>query len=98
MTDEMLKEEIETILGIAVPDAQLCRYERNCTHNFISVWYWIGEVMHQIDFLPDDIYIISDGDKLDGKPISDGNKLLSYRKFMVARGYSELWLNNPYIK
>ena len=80
-------------------------YDAQCPY-----WRWrkkradvIGEweqnkVQHQINFLPDDIYLVPDDDLLDEIRMEEGEVLYKYRQFMIAKGYSEMWLNNPYIE
>ena len=101
LVDYWGENEIMTVLWMVQPHAELVGYKRDLRGNSMIVFYrlpWEIEALdHRIDFLPEDIYIVEKGDiPEDGKPLEDGNILEQYQKFMVAQGYSEVWLNNPY--
>ena len=57
-----------------------------------------GCTIRRIDFLPDDIYFLTNDTIQKEIYIGECNKLYQYRQFMIAKGYSEFWLNNPYIE
>lgn len=99
MSKEMTREEIDIILKIVYPYAHLVKFNRVIKQNFIKVSFTLSaeEKLYQADFLPDDIYVYDlKNDSPDGEPVKNGSILFHYQQFMVARGYSELWLNNPY--
>lgn len=110
MSEEMTEHEMLLVLRLVYPCAQMKGYRRYTAGNFITVFFSLpedsGDDGHKIDFLPDIIYIIADDDKLDGIPIDEASGLCSgisnidilnmYKKYMIANGYSEMWLNNPY--
>lgn len=98
MSEDMTEEEIRTAFQIVLPFGKILDYEKHPTTNYISIRYVRPEekpVVHEIELLPDDVYFQC---KKTGKErlLEDGEKLYQYRQFMVARGYSELWVNNPY--
>ncbi len=39
-----------------------------------------------------------DDDLSDEIRMEEGEVLYKYRQFMIAKGYSEMWLNNPYVE
>lgn len=101
MSTQMMGEEIIQILGIVHPHAKLLQYKREA--GYITVYYSLpsddGGEQRRIDFLPDDIYIVGESPKEppDGTPIKNGDILYRYSQYMIAKGYSEYWLDNPYI-
>lgn len=101
MARYMTEEEIGIVLKIVYPYANIVRFERMTDQNFIKVFFTLfSEISYlQADFLSDDIYVYSFQNlpMLDGEPLENVNILFQYKQFMVARGYSEIWLNNPYI-
>lgn len=100
MSKEMTREEIEIVLRIVYPYADLADFDRIIKQNFINVSFQLSNKneLYHVDFLPDDIYVYDtkDNNPSDGEPIKSGNVLYYYQQFMIAKGYSELWLNNPY--
>ncbi|MBA4700286.1 MAG: hypothetical protein H2212_12710 [Ruminococcus sp.] len=101
MARYMNEKEIEFVLKMVYPYANLVHFGRMLDQNFIRVSFTLFSEMGQlqVDFLPDDIYVYSfrDSDLLDGELLENVNILFEYRQFMIARGYSEIWLNNPYV-
>lgn len=101
MARYMTEEEIGIVLKIIYPYANIVRFERMTDQNFIRVSFILFSETgcSQVDFLPDDIYVypFQNPPLLDGEPIKNVNILFQYEQFMVARGYGEIWLNNPYI-
>lgn len=101
MATNMTEQEINLVLKIAYPYANLVRYNRVKGSNFITVYFHdsFTSNLQQVDFLPDDIYVYDCDDlaSLDGEPMSDGEILYKYKQFMTAKGYSEVWLSNPYV-
>lgn len=102
MSLEMKESEIELILHPIYPYGTAHQIIRNKKVNSIKVLYSTleepGNVLHEIIFLPDDIYIVDDHNTLNEELFDDLEKLHQYRKFMLAKGYSEMWLNNPYVE
>lgn len=101
MSKEMLDSEIEQVLHMVFPFAQIKEIVRVTQTNYIHVSYFFseesGDKYHQINFLPDDIYLIDDEDFLDEVLVEQTEVIYRYRQFMLAKGYSEMWLNNPFI-
>lgn len=99
MSKDMTEEEIRTVFQIVLPFGKMLEYERNTVTNYISVQYTQprdNQVIHELNLLPDDIYY--ECEKVGKERIlENGDRLHQYRQFTVARGYSEIWLNNPYI-
>lgn len=100
MSEEMTEKEILLIFRIVFPYGKLIRYKRET--GYITVYYSLpsdGEgIKRRVDFLPDDIYLVEPDSGLpDGEPIENGNILYRYGQYMIVKGYSEYWLDNPYI-
>lgn len=101
MATHMTEQEIKIILKIVYPYANLVRFTREKVANFITVYFEDSATskLQQVDFLPDDIYIYDceDSAPLDGEPLGNCETLYKYKQFMVAYGYSEVWLSNPFV-
>lgn len=99
MSKDMTEEEIRIVFQIVLPFGKMLDYERHPQTNYVSVRYVIPEENpkeHEMNLLPDDVYL--NCESLGGEKIlEEGTVLHQYRQFNVARGYSEIWLNNPYI-
>lgn len=99
MSKDMTEEEIGIVFQIVLPFGKMLDYERHPQTNYISVRYVIPEENpkeHEMNLLPDDVYY--ECEKVGKERIlENGDRLHQYRQFTVARGYSEIWLNNPYI-
>lgn len=98
MSKDMTEEEIRTVFQIVLPFGKMLEYERNTVTNYISVQYTQprdNQVIHELNLLPDDVYYECERVGKE-RLLEDGEKLHQYRQFMTARGYSEIWLNNPY--
>lgn len=98
LSEDMSEEEIRTVFQIVLPFGKMLNYERQTDTNYISVWYTLPEdslKVHELNLLPDDVYYECE---MVGKEriLENGDRLYQYRQFTVARGYSEIWLNNPY--
>ena len=95
----MTVNEIGQVLSIIRPHSTLVHYTIHT--DFIHIVYtdrWNGTpLLQQMDLLPDDIYVFTEYSLSDGEPLKDGDILYEYRQYMVAKGYSELWLDNPWI-
>lgn len=99
MADEMRENEVNTVLKIIYPDARMLNFTRHRDTNYISVIYSFPQESNKelkLKLLPDDVYIIGDGQDLDAEPVGTGSVLYQYEQFMIARGYSEYWKNNYY--
>ncbi|MCI9441266.1 MAG: hypothetical protein HFH15_08560 [Ruminococcus sp.] len=102
MAEAMGGKEAALILHLAEPFSRAEKIIRNYESNSIYVHYSIlreqNKMQHQINFLPDDIYLVPDDDLSDEIRMEEGEVLYKYRQFMIAKGYSEMWLNNPYVE
>lgn len=100
MSQEMNEEEIRTLFNIVLPDAIFRKYQR--MSDYIRVWYSFpndkDKTKHRLDLLPDDVYFISDTKESEEMPLKNGNILHRYNQFMVAKGYSLVWKENPYAR
>lgn len=99
MSENMTEEEIRTVFQIVLPFGKMLEYERNTVTNYISVQYTQprdNQVIHELNLLPDDVYFECERVGKE-RILENGEQLHQYRQFTVARGYSEIWLNNPYI-
>lgn len=99
MTEKMSQIEVDILLRIFDPYAKLVRFECESEANYIIAYYTsINDKfrIHRVDFLPDDIYVVEDDSENDGEPIKNGDILYRYRQYMVAKGYSEIWLDNAW--
>lgn len=98
MSEDMTEEEIGIVFQILLPFGKMLDYEKHPKSNYISIRYVVPEekpVFHEMELLPDDVYFQCEKTGKE-RLLEDGEKLYQYRQFMVARGYSEIWLNNPY--
>lgn len=102
MAEAMSDKEVTLILRLVEPFGNVEKVIRNYDSNSLNVHYSLlrekHKKIHQLNFLPDDIYLISDNDSSDETRMEEGEALYKYRQFMIAKGYSEMWLNNPYIE
>lgn len=102
MADIMSDKEVALILRLVEPFSRVEKIIRNYESNSINVHYSIlreqNKMQHQINFLPDDIYLVPDDDLSEEIRMEEGEVLYKYRQFMIAKGYSETWLNNPYVE
>lgn len=102
MAEEMSNAEILVVLKMIHPYVIVKEIIRNKKSNSIEVRYsFPGEpdyIVRRIDFLPDDVYFLSNESVPKEIHIGEGNKLYQYRQFMIAKGYSEFWLDNPYVE
>ena len=98
MTTEMTEQEIEIAFYIVIPDGILKRFQRES--DYIRVWYLLPSdnenIEHKLDFLPADVYFVSDDNEWNETPLEDGTVLYKYHQLMIARGYSFIWKGNPY--
>ncbi len=102
MAEAMSDKEVALILRLVEPFSRVEKIIRNYESNSLNVHYSLlhdkHEKVHQINFLPDDVYLIPDDASLDEERMEEGEVLYKYRQFMIAKGYSEMWLNNPYVE
>ncbi len=93
------KKEIKVLLSAIYPEAELRYFKRRERLNYVEVYFEDArrEQIRQVDFLPDDIYVYRDDEKGDGIAIENGDILYRYNQFMIAKGYSDLWKDNPYM-
>lgn len=102
MAETMSDTEVAFIFHLVYPCGKLGKIGCDRSGNAINVCYSLSDepdnVVHQIDFLPDDIYLLSDDGLPEEIPMEECEILYQSRQFMVAKGYSELWLNNPYVE
>lgn len=100
MAKEMTSKEVKLLFDIIEPYSHFLRYRRES--DYIRVFYRRinddASVEHRLDLLPDDVHYVSDSKESDEEPSQDVNGMYRYRQFMVARGYSELWKDNPYTR
>lgn len=99
MEEEMSEEEILLLLRIVFPYGKLIRYKRET--GYITAYYSLPfdseGIKRRVDFLPDNIYLVEPDSRLpDGAPIENSDILHRYIQYMVAKGYSKYWLDNPY--
>ncbi len=102
MADAMSDKEIALVLHLVEPFSRVEKIVRNYESNSIRVHYSLfkesNKRIHRINFLPDDIYLLPDDDLPTETLMEEGETLHKYRQFMLANGYSEMWLNNPYVR
>ena len=55
-----------------------------------------NSIEHRLDLLPDDVYYIDDEKDYIESSLEDGDKMFQYHQFMLPKGFSYLWKNNPY--
>lgn len=98
IAEEITEKEIKKVLEMVFDSsAKLVRYKRRTEHNYIEVYYILpsDDTVHRIDLLPDNLYDMDEGD---GKEFVNGEINWRYMQFTTAKGYSELWVNNPYME
>ena len=92
IAEEITEGEINQVLELMFESsARLISYDKRIEHNYIEVYYFLpsDDTIHRMDLLPDSIY---DMDK--DKEFVNGEINWKYMQFTVAKGYSELWVNN----
>lgn len=102
MAASMSDKEVALVLHLVCPFGRVEKIIRNYNSNSINVHYSLlrekNTFIHQINFLPDDIYLLSDDEPPDETRMEEGETLYQYHQFMIAKGYSEMWLSNPYVE
>lgn len=89
--NEMLQEEIEQLLLILLPYAMLLDYEKQ--EDYIDVHFRIigQNKIYTMALLPDYPQDIPENISI------SGDSLWEYEQFMIAKAYSEYWLNNKFV-
>ncbi len=98
IAEEITEQEIRGVLEMVFESsAKLLYYERRTRHNYIEVFYILpsDDTVHRMDLLPDNLY---DMDEDIDKEFVNGDINWRYMQFTVAKGYSELWADNQYMK
>ena len=90
MARYMSEKEIKEALQIIYPDTLYKGYRR--TDNEIIVFFSVNGKNKECTLLSDLVEDLPKGMEL------SPNEQYEYRKYMVAKGYSELWINNQYGK
>lgn len=90
MARYMSEKEIKEVLQIIYPDMLYKGYRR--TDNEIIVFFSVNGKNKECTLLSDLVEDLPKGMEL------SPNEQYEYRKYMVAKGYSELWINNQYGK
>ena len=90
MARYMSEKEIKEVLQIIYPDTLYKGYRR--TDNEIIVFFSVNGKNKECTLLSDLVEDLPKGMQL------SPNEQYEYRKYMVAKGYSELWINNQYGK
>lgn len=100
ISEDISESEIKMVLEMIFESSvRLVRYERRIEYNYVEVFFKLlsDDFVHRIDLLPDNVYNMDGGNGHD-EEFQDGNINWEYMKFAVARGYSELWVNNRYME
>ena len=90
MARYMSETELKEVLQIISPDTLYKGYRR--TDNEIIVFFSVNGKNKECTLLSDLVEDLPKGMEL------SPNEQYEYRKYMVAKGYSELWINNQYGK
>ena len=98
LSEEITEDEIITLFWIMVPEGRMKNYE--FIDEYIRIYYTLPytdiDVVHKVDFLPDEVYFVDEENESNVIPCEDGEKMHLYLQFMVARGFSPLWKGNPF--
>ena len=99
IAEEIDDDEIKTVMNIIYGNVEVIEVKRLVESNFLVVFFYDRKKckISKVDLLPDDVYQYDENTKSDGDVIEDGEIMYEYRQFMIARGYSDYWLNNQYI-
>lgn len=81
-------QEIQEVLEIIYPYVQYKGYQLQ--ERAVKVFFTINDEMKYCTFLPDEVQDMPEGMEL------SADEQYEYKKYMVANGYSELWINNHY--
>lgn len=98
LSEEITEDEIIALFWIMMPEGRLKKYEfiDECIRIYYTLPYGDKDIIHKMDFLPDEVYFIDDNDECNEILCQDGEKMNLYLQFMVARGFSYLWKGNPF--
>lgn len=88
LTEEMQEEDFKEVLEIIYPYTTYCGYKR--MEGEIKVFFKLHGKIKSCVLLPDQVEDMPDGMQL------SCDEQYEYRKYMVAKGFSELWVNNRY--
>lgn len=92
--EKMKKREIEAAVAVIVEEAIVKSYVKHKKLNYIEVIVTIlatGEKEYKIILMGDEFQIQNE----EIKAIADAEYM--YRKYMIAKGYSQLLIGNPFI-
>lgn len=89
-SEEMQEKDLKEVLEIIYPDTIFCGYKR--MEREIKIFFKLHGKIRSCVLLADQVV-----DMLNRMEL-DNNLQYEYQKYMVARGYSELWINNHYVK
>ena len=98
--NELSEQEIGELIQMICPDACIVSFERHTDTGFIRVYYTEQESsvsqIQIMDLLPDEIYVYPSGDLTKEVLFPDIEVLYKYRQYTFAKGYSSLWVDNPF--
>lgn len=84
------EKDLKEVLEIIYPDTIFCGYKR--MEREIKIFFKLHGKIRSCVLLADQVVDMPNRMEL------DNNLQYEYQKYMVARGYSELWINNHYVK
>lgn len=96
LAKEMTYEEVQVAFRILEPEGILLGWHRD--EGFVRIQYRrpYSETVCRMDLLPDTVYT-GTGHESQDEPWPEGDAIYRYHQFMVAKGYSELWKDNPFM-
>jgi len=89
MAKEMTDDEIKVAMFILVGECVVIKFVRYEESNYIDVFFEIKGLSNMITLMADSIEGVCDEIEI--------KDLWMYSKFMIAKGYSELLENNPFL-
>lgn len=95
LSKEITYEEVQVAFHILEPEGHLLGWHRD--EGFVRIQYRrpYSDTVRRMDLLPVTAYTGTSHESQD-EPWPEGNAMYRYHQFMVAKGYSELWKDNPY--
>lgn len=95
LAKEMTYEEVQVAFRILEPEGILLGWHRD--EGFVRIQYRrpYSETVRRMDLLPDTVYT-GTGHESQDEPWPEGDAMHRYHQFMVAKGYSQLWKDNPF--
>ena len=87
LAEEMTEKDLKEVLEIIYPDTIFSGYKR--MEREIKIFFKLHGKIRSCVLMADQVVDMPSGMRLD-------NKQYEFQKYMVAHGYSELWLNNKY--